>query len=129
MVLRYVRILFRLLFYVLALDYPSIILGASVLTIISYAVYNLFFTRSLVYQANRGQNRSFSWKSTRAVKLDMGWRLLELHARHGTIVRIARNEASICESVSFMNPQVVHLFQCLCSSPSAISQIYKFNPS
>ncbi|KAJ6607674.1 cytochrome P450 oxidoreductase [Mycena sp. CBHHK59/15] len=95
----------------LPLTYPPIILGASVLTIISYAVYNLFFHPLAGLPGPIGARTGlYSWKSTRAVKLDMGWRLLELHARHGTIVRIARNEASICD-------------------PSAISQIYKFNPS
>ncbi|KAJ7722900.1 hypothetical protein DFH07DRAFT_971779 [Mycena maculata] len=41
------------------------------------------------------------------MKLNMSWKLLELHQKYGKVVRIARNEASICD-------------------PIAISQIYKF---
>ncbi|KAJ7176869.1 cytochrome P450 oxidoreductase [Mycena filopes] len=78
------------------------------LGITAYALYNL-----LLHPLSRlpgpigAKTGLWSWKSTRAVKLDMGWKLLELHRKYGTVVRIARNEASVCD-------------------PSAINQIYRF---
>ncbi|KAJ7677800.1 cytochrome P450 oxidoreductase [Mycena polygramma] len=75
---------------------------------VSYALYNLFLHPLSSIPGPIGVRTGlWSWKSTRAVKLDMGWKLLELHARYGKIVRVARNEASICD-------------------PNAIGQIYRF---
>ncbi|KAJ7779115.1 cytochrome P450 [Mycena metata] len=82
--------------------------GFASLAIILYALYNfLLHPLSGIPGLIGAKTGLWSWKSTRAVKLDMGWKLLELHRRYGTIVRIARNEASICD-------------------PGAISQIYSF---
>ncbi|KAJ7779136.1 cytochrome P450 oxidoreductase [Mycena metata] len=84
------------------------LLGFASLAIILYALYNLLLHPLCGLPGPIGAKTGlWSWKSTRAVKLDMGWKLLKLHRRYGTIVRIARNEASICD-------------------PGAISQIYSF---
>ncbi|GJN91473.1 hypothetical protein Rhopal_004496-T1 [Rhodotorula paludigena] len=45
--------------------------------------------------------------STRALKHDMGWRLKELHERHGKIVRVSRNAVSLVD-------------------PSVIGEIYRY---
>ncbi|KAJ7445975.1 cytochrome P450 oxidoreductase [Mycena galericulata] len=78
------------------------------LTIVSYALYNfLFHPLASIPGPIWVRTGLWSWKSMRAVKLDMGWKLLELHEKYGKVVRIARNEVSICD-------------------PSAIGQIYRF---
>ncbi|KAJ7489067.1 cytochrome P450 oxidoreductase [Mycena latifolia] len=88
--------------------YPAIIPGAIASTILTYALYNLFFHPLSRIPGPIGVRLGlWSWKTTRAMKLDMGWKLLELHEKYGVVVRIARNEVSICD-------------------PSAIDQIYKF---
>ncbi|KAJ7888474.1 cytochrome P450 oxidoreductase [Mycena leptocephala] len=88
--------------------HPTMILGILGLLILSYALRNLFFhPLSGIPGPLSARTGLCSWKTIRALKLDMGWNLLELHKKYGKIVRIARNEASICD-------------------PSAISQIYKF---
>ncbi|KAF8176399.1 cytochrome P450 oxidoreductase [Mycena galopus ATCC 62051] len=85
-----------------------ILLGILGLGTASYTLYNLFFHPLSGIPGPLGAKTGlWSWKSTRAVKLDMGWRLLELHEKYGAIVRVARNEASFCD-------------------PIAISQIYRF---
>ncbi|KAJ7182897.1 cytochrome P450 oxidoreductase [Mycena crocata] len=90
-----------------ALFYPAILSGF--LGILTYVLYNLFFHPLAAIPGPIGARTGLlSWKSIRAIKLDMGWKLLELHKQYGQIVRIGRNEASICD-------------------PGAISQIYRFN--
>ncbi|KAJ7220791.1 cytochrome P450 oxidoreductase [Mycena pura] len=85
-----------------------IILSIPTLAVISYALYNLFFHPLSGIPGPIGARTGLlSWKSARAVKLDMGWKVLELHEKYGKVVRIARNEASICD-------------------PDAISQIYRY---
>ncbi|KAJ6482577.1 cytochrome P450 oxidoreductase [Mycena sanguinolenta] len=84
------------------------LVGIVGLGVLSYALYNLFFhPLSGIPGPLIARTGLWSWKSTRAVSLDMGWRLLELHKKYGKLVRIARNEVSI-------------------SDPNAISQIYRF---
>ncbi|KAJ7607208.1 cytochrome P450 oxidoreductase [Roridomyces roridus] len=64
----------------------------------SFALYNLLFHPLAGIPGPLGSRTGlWSWKSTRAVKRDMGWKLLELHKKYGTVVRIARNEVSVCE--------------------------------
>ncbi|KAJ7687723.1 cytochrome P450 oxidoreductase [Mycena rosella] len=88
--------------------HPAIIFGAAASAILMYAFYNiLFHPLARIPGPIWVRSGLWSWKSTRAVKLDIGWKLLELHEKYGKIVRIARNEASICD-------------------PGAIEQIFKF---
>ncbi|KAF7369278.1 Cytochrome P450 oxidoreductase [Mycena venus] len=90
------------------LDQLAILLGIFGLGLIAFTLYNLFFhPLSGIPGPLVARTGLWSWKSTRAVKLDMGWKLLELHQKYGKVVRIAQNEVSICD-------------------PSAISQIYRF---
>ncbi|KAJ6564604.1 cytochrome P450 [Mycena capillaripes] len=85
-----------------------ILLGIAGLSVVSYSVYNLFFHPLSRTPGPLGARTGLvSWKSVRAIKLDMGWELLALHKKYGKVVRIARNEVSICD-------------------PEAISQIYRF---
>ncbi|KAJ7234768.1 cytochrome P450 oxidoreductase [Mycena haematopus] len=86
----------------------AFVLGIVGLGILSYTLYNLLFhPLSGIPGPLIARTGLWSWKSTRAVKLDMGWRLLDLHKKYGKLVRIARNEVSICD-------------------PIAINQIYRF---
>ncbi|KAJ7444619.1 cytochrome P450 oxidoreductase [Mycena galericulata] len=86
----------------------TVVLLVLPLTIVSYALYNfLFHPLASIPGPIWVRTGLWSWKSMRAVKLDMGWKLLELHEKYGKVVRIARNEVSICD-------------------PRAIGQIYRF---
>ncbi|KAJ7776726.1 cytochrome P450 oxidoreductase [Mycena olivaceomarginata] len=90
--------------------YPGIVLVIIILglAIVAYTLYDLFFHPLSGIPGPIGARTGlWSWKSTRAARKDMGWKLLELHNKYGTVVRIARNEASICD-------------------PVAINQIYRF---
>ncbi|KAJ7621474.1 cytochrome P450 oxidoreductase [Roridomyces roridus] len=74
------------------------------LALCSFASYNLLFHPLACIPGPLGSRTGlWSWKSTRAVKRDMGWKLLEFHKKYG-------HEALLCSL----------------SSPQAISQIYRF---
>ncbi|KAJ7131447.1 cytochrome P450 oxidoreductase [Mycena epipterygia] len=112
---------------------PAIIFGIAGLSILTYVLYNMFF-HPLAELPGPIEARTglLSWKSRRAVKLDMGWKLLELHERYGKVVRIARNEASICDPTAiekiyrFKSPlEKTHFYECLrgLDGPTSISTV------
>jgi len=84
------------------------LLGALATALCLYAAYNLLLhplsslPGPLLVRAGL-----WSFKTTRAIRRDAAWKFKELHDAYGTVVRIARDEASICD-------------------PEAISQIYRF---
>lgn len=96
----------------LASEHLPLTLALTVLvSLASWAVYNAFFSPLADVPGPLSARLGLgSWMSTRALKYDMGWRLAELHKKHGAAVRVSRNMVSLVD-------------------PSVITEIYRYGGS
>jgi hypothetical protein len=81
--------------------------GSLLSAFVTYVSYSLFFHPLAGLPGPLLARMGLGWMSIRALKHDMGWTLQKEHEKHGQIVRVARNMASIVD-------------------PAAINEIYRY---
>ncbi|ORY55957.1 cytochrome P450 oxidoreductase [Leucosporidium creatinivorum] len=81
--------------------------GSLFAAFLAYISYSLFFHPLAGLPGPLIARMGLGWMTIRALKHDMGWTLQEEHRKHGQIVRVARNMASMVD-------------------PSAITEMYRY---
>ncbi|GAA6053327.1 hypothetical protein JCM3770_004114 [Rhodotorula araucariae] len=87
---------------------PLAVIATVLASLATYALYNLLLHPLAGVPGPLSARLGLgSWMSARALQHDMGWKLAELHERHGKAVRVARNLVSVVD-------------------PAAIGEMYRY---